>query len=210
MASFIRKYRVQKTVFVVDDDASIRKGLVRLLRSAGYAADAFESAEAFLQNPPLEGHACVVLDMSMPGLNGLELQEAITARGWVIPIVFLTGRGTIPATVRAMKGGAVDFLTKPVDEEDLLAAVERALDRARAEQREQNEIHALRKRFDSLTAREKEVMALVAAGQLNKQVAGKLGAAEKTIKVHRGRVMEKMQVASFADLVRAAVRLGLP
>ena len=196
-------------MFVVDDDGAIRTGLVRLLRSAGYAAQAYESAEAFLQDPPLEGNACVVLDMTMPGLNGLDLQDAITARGWVIPIVFLTGRGTIPATVRAMKGGAVDFLTKPVDQEDLLAAVERALDRARAEQQGQDEIHELRKRFDSLTAREKEVMALVAAGQLNKQVADNLGAAEKTIKVHRGRVMEKMQVASLADLVRAAERLKL-
>lgn len=155
------KIFARKPVFVVDDDAAIRTGLVRLLRSAGYTADAFESAEAFLQNPPLEGNTCLVLDMTMPGLSGLELQVAITARGWVMPIAFLTGRGDIPASVRAMKGGAVDFLTKPVDADDLLGAIDRALARATIERTEKAEVAELRGRFETLTPREKEVMVLI-------------------------------------------------
>jgi FixJ family two-component response regulator len=200
---------VPGTVHVIDDDASIRTSLARLLRASGYVALAYESAEAFLASPAAEVDGCVVLDMRMPGLNGLELQAAIAARGWVLPIVFVTGHQDVPDTVRAMKGGAVDFLTKPVEGDVLLAAIDRALERAAADRKTHDETSALRDRFDSLTPREKEVMTLIVAGMLNKQVAGDLGTAEKTVKVHRARVMEKMQVPSLADLVRAAVRLGL-
>jgi FixJ family two-component response regulator len=196
------------TVFVVDDDAAIRVGLERLLQSAGYGARTYDSADAFLAAAPADTAACLVLDVSLPGLDGLELQEAIAARGWMLPIVFLTGRGDVPASVKAMKGGAVDFLTKPVDQAVLLDAIGRALVRARAERARHAEVAAIRARFDTLTPREKEVMRLVTAGLLNKQIAGDLGAAEKTIKVHRGRVMQKMQVQSVADLVRASDRLG--
>ena len=197
------------TVFIVDDDAAIRVGLQRLLQSAGYLARAFDSADTFLAATPADAEACLVLDVAMPGLNGLELQEAVAARGWVLPIVFLTGRGDVPASVKAMKGGAVDFLTKPVDQAVLFEAIGRAFIRARTERRDHADVAALRARFDTLTPREKEVMRLVAAGLLNKQIASGLGAAEKTIKVHRGRVMQKMQAQSVADLVRAADRLGV-
>ena len=203
-------HAVADTVCIVDDEASIRTGLVRLIGSAGYVVSAYESAAAFLEDPPSVAPECLVLDITMPGLSGLELQDAIAGRGWVMPIVFLTGHGDIPASVRAMKGGAVDFLTKPVDAADLLAAIGRAAQRAHTERRDRAEIEAVRARFETLTPREREVMALVVAGLLNKQVAGDLGTAEKTIKVHRARVMTKMQVPSLADLVRAAARLGLP
>jgi len=182
---------------------------MRLLRASGYPAKEYESAEAFLANPPADLDGCLVLDMRMPGLNGLELQAAINARGWSLPIVFVTGHGDVPETVRAMKGGAVDFLIKPVEGDVLLAAIERAHERAASARRERAELSGLRERFDTLTPREKEVMTLIVSGMLNKQVADDLGTAEKTIKVHRGRVMEKMQVASLAGLVRAAGRLGL-
>ncbi len=197
------------TVFVVDDDASVRKGLGRLLASAGYDVHTCESADAFLADPPIVSPGCLVLDVTMPGLNGLELQQAILERAWVLPIVFITGRGDVPASVRAMKAGAVDFLTKPVDADDLLAAVARAIERGEVDRAMRDEVRALRTRFDTLTVREKEVMSLVVSGLLNKQVAGDLGIAEKTIKVHRSRVMQKMQAGSLADLVRAATRLGL-
>ena len=197
------------TVYVIDDDASIRTSLVRLLSASGYAAQEYESAEAFLARPPADIDGCLLLDLRMPGLNGLDLQAAIAARGWVLPIVFVTGHGDVPAIVRAMKGGAVDFLIKPVDGDVLLAAIDRAHEQAALKRRELAEISGLQERFETLTPREKEVMVLIASGMLNKQVAGDLGTAEKTIKVHRGRVMEKMQVPSLADLVRAAGRLGL-
>jgi FixJ family two-component response regulator len=151
----------------------------------------------------------VILDVNMPGLNGLELQAALASRGWAIPIVFLTGAGDIPASVTAMKGGAVDFLTKPVEDAVLFEAVGRALARAAADRRHQDEIAILRARFETLTPREREVMLRVVTGRLNKQIAGDLGAAEKTIKVHRARVMQKMQVQSVAELVRVCDRLGL-
>ncbi len=197
------------TVFVVDDDAAIRVGLERLLRSAGYVAQTFPSADAFLAGAQPDIAACLVLDVTMPGLDGLGLQDALTARGWAIPIVFLTGRDEIPVSVRAMKRGAVDFLTKPVEAAVLFEAIEEALARATTNHRNHEESAVLHARFDTLTPREKEVMLLVVTGRLNKQIAGELGAAEKTIKVHRARVMQKMQVQSVAELVRAADRLGL-
>jgi FixJ family two-component response regulator len=196
-------------VFVVDDDDAVRVGLERLLRSAGYHAMTFGSAAKFLDTAPVDVQACLVLDINMPGLNGLELQEALAVRNWAIPIVFLTSAGDIPGSVRAMKHGAVDFLTKPVDDSVLFGAIEEALARATAAHREQDELAILRARFETLTPREKEVMMLVVLGRLNKQIAGELGAAEKTIKVHRARVMQKMQVQSVAELVRASDRLSL-
>jgi FixJ family two-component response regulator len=196
-------------VFIVDDDDAVRVGLERLLRSAGYQAHTFPSAAAFLDTAPVDREACLILDINMPGLNGFELQEALAARNWAIPIVFLTSAGDIPASVRAMKQGAVDFLTKPVEDNVLFAAIEEALSRATTMHREHDELTVLRSRCESLTRREKEVMSLVVLGRLNKQIAGELGAAEKTIKVHRARVMQKMQVQSVAELVRASDRLGL-
>jgi FixJ family two-component response regulator len=198
------------TVFVVDDDAGIRVGLERLLHSAGYRAHSFPSAQAFLDGAPATADACLVLDVNMPGLNGLELQDALASRAWAIPIVFLTGAGDIPASVRAMKGGAVDFLTKPVDDAVLFEAIARALARGAIAHREQEQVATVRARVETLTPRETEVMLRVITGRLNKQIAGDLGAAEKTIKVHRARVMQKMQVRSVAELVRACDRLGLP
>lgn len=197
------------TVFVVDDDDAVRVGLERLLRSAGYQARTFPSATAFLDHAPSDVEACLILDINMPGLNGLELQEALAARDWAIPIVFLTSAGDIPASVRAMKHGAIDFLTKPVDDTVLFEAIEEALARATVDHRQHEEVAVLRARFETLTPREKEVMQQVVLGRLNKQIAGELGAAEKTIKVHRARVMQKMQVQSVAELVRASDRLGL-
>lgn len=197
------------TVFVVDDDDAVRVGLERLLRSAGYQARTFPSATAFLDHAPSDVEACLILDINMPGLNGLELQEALAARDWAIPIVFLTSAGDIPASVRAMKHGAIDFLTKPVDDTVLFEAIEEALARATVDHRQHEELAVLRARFETLTPREKEVMQQVVLGRLNKQIAGELGAAEKTIKVHRARVMQKMQVQSVAELVRASDRLGL-
>lgn len=196
-------------VFVVDDDDAVRVGLERLLRSAGYQALTFSSAAAFLDTAPVDVEACLILDINMPGLNGLDLQEALAVRNWDIPIVFLTSAGDIPGSVRAMKHGAVDFLTKPVDDSVLFSAIEEALVRATTTHREHDELSALRARCATLTPREKEVMLLVVLGRLNKQIAGELGAAEKTIKVHRARVMQKMQVQSVAELVRASDRLGL-
>ncbi|UQA58739.1 response regulator transcription factor [Polyangium aurulentum] len=194
-------------VFVVDDDPSVLRGLERLLRSAGYKVEAHASPRAFLERAPSEGPGCVVVDLRMPEIGGLDLQEELSRRGFPLPLVFLTGHGDVPSSVRAMKGGAIDFLTKPCDDTDLLAAVERALERdrqARAARAEQESVQA---RFASLTPREREVCLLVARGLLNKQIAVELGAAEKTIKVHRARVMEKLGVESVAELVRLVDRL---
>ncbi|WP_438043954.1 response regulator transcription factor [Sorangium sp. So ce128] len=200
----------EPTVFVVDDDASVLRAMDRLLRAAGYAVEAHASPAAFLEGAPSERPGCVVVDLRMPGLSGLELQEALVRRGCLLPIVFLTGHGDVSSSVRAMKTGAIDFLTKPCDDTVLLAAVERAIARDAAVRAARGEQQSLRTRFDALTQREREVCLRVARGLMNKQIAEELGAAEKTIKVHRGRVMEKLGVASVAELVRLVDRLQGP
>lgn len=196
------------TVFVVDDEESVRKALARLLRSAGFHTVVFGSAEEFLQARIPDTPGCLVLDLAMPGVNGLELQQALAERdtGW--PIIFLTGRADVPTSVQAMKRGASDFLTKPVNDEDLLAAVRTAIDRHRTAREVRGWVDEIRRRLATLTPREREVLIHVVSGKLNKQVAAELGTVEKTIKVHRARVMEKMQAQSLADLVRMVERAG--
>jgi FixJ family two-component response regulator len=199
------------TVFVVDDEAAVRKGLVRLLKSAGYRPESCASAEEFLnrwERDPAPG--CVLLDIQMSGLDGLQLQKKLQASGNGIPIIFITGRGDVPSSVSAMKAGAVDFLQKPIHDEDLLRAVREAIQRDRKERTERAERETVVRRFQTLTPREREVMALVVRGMLNKQIAFTLGASEKTVKIHRGRMMEKMKVSSVADLVRAAEKIDTP
>jgi FixJ family two-component response regulator len=196
-------------VFVVDDDASVRRSTERLVRSLGMSVQTFASAKEFLQHARVPGPACLVLDVHLPGLGGLDLQGELTRAGVAIPIIFITGRGSIPMTVRAMKAGAVEFLTKPVRPRDLLAAVRAAIERDRAAQRTTAKAEALRERYERLTPREREVLALVAAGQLNKQIAGELATSERTVKFHRAHVMEKMAAASLAELVQMAGHLGL-
>jgi FixJ family two-component response regulator len=199
------------TVFLVDDDSSVRKALARLIRAAGYEVAPFASARQFLESKPeTAGVACLVLDVRMPGVNGLELQEALQAAKIAIPIIFITGYGDIPMGVQAMKAGAVDFLPKPVCQETLLPAIEQALARAAGQRAEAAQLVDIRRRLESLTPREREVMALVVTGMLNKQIAWELGTVEKTIKVHRSRVMEKMAVDSIAELVRLAEKVGIP
>ena len=194
-------------VHVVDDDQSVRSSLVRLLRIAGFEARAYRSAGEFLLGSRGEGPGCIVLDVNMPGPSGLELHEALMKQGDTTPVVFLSGHGDIPMTVRAMKSGAVDFLTKPVKSADLLGAVRTALARD-AERRERGDrLRELRARRDSLTEREREVFARVAEGKLNKQIAADLGTSERTIKAHRARVMQKMEVRTVAELIRAADQL---
>jgi FixJ family two-component response regulator len=197
------------TVFLLDDEPGMLKAVTRLLGAEGFTVRAFTSAKAFLESYHPEALSCLVLDVAMPELNGLELQQRLTRAGILLPIVFLTGHGDIPMSVQAIKAGALDFLTKPVKDVDLLRAVRAALQRA-AEQRELiMETALLRQRYSGLTPREREVMAHVVAGELNKQVAYALGIGEHTVKVHRSRVMDKMGVQSLTDLVRAAERLGL-
>jgi FixJ family two-component response regulator len=197
------------TVFVVDDYAPVRSSISRLLRGAGFAVVAFASAEEFLaQYDPL-AVGCLVLDLAMPSLNGLELQHVLAKAGSLLPIIFLTGHADIPKGVQAMKHGASDFLTKPVNDEDLLAAVRVAIEKDRVLQREQAELSEIRARLARLTPREREVLEYVVAGKLNKQIAGDLGTVEQTVKVHRGHVMEKMRVRSVAELVRLTQRCGI-
>jgi FixJ family two-component response regulator len=196
-------------VCIVDDDASVRRSLVRLVTGAGYEVEPFGSAREFLARPQPDGPSCLVLDLRMPGLTGLELQEALAAAGRQLSIVFITGYGDVPDTVKAMKGGAVDVLTKPVDSRELLGAIERAVTRARQAHLDEARITEIRNRMKTLTPREAEVFALVVTGMLNKQVAAQLGVTEKMIKVHRGRVMEKMRAASLAELVRLADQGGV-
>ena len=196
-----------RTVFVVDDDPSVLRGLERLLRAAEYGVETFASARAFLESGPVDRPGCVVVDLRMPELGGLDLQEELSRRGFPLPLIFLTGHGDVPSSVRAMKAGAIDFLSKPCDETDLLAAVERALARDAEARAERAEREAVRARFAELTPREHEVCLLVAKGLLNKQIAAELGTAEKTVKIHRGRVMEKLGADSVAALVRLVDRL---
>jgi FixJ family two-component response regulator len=197
------------TVFLVDDDPSILRALTRLLGAGGHRVSAFRSPREFLAQHDAAVPGCVVLDLAMPGLSGLELQTALAAAGCQRPIVFLSGHGDVPSSVRAMKAGAVDFLIKPVSEETLLAAIQRAMDRDRLMRQARAELQAIGERLSRLTPREREVFQHVVAGQLNKQIAADLGTVEKTVKVHRSRVMEKMGVRSLADLVRMAERIGL-
>lgn len=210
MTQAVNIHTPSPTVFVVDDDEAVRKALARLLRSTGYQARGFASAEAFLAcwtEDPAPG--CLLLDISMPGLDGLQLQQCLNGSGHTLPIIFITGHGDIPSTVRALKAGAVDFLPKPLNEEALLKAVDEALGRDHRQRGERTERDWLSRRFETLTPREREVMALVVRGLLNKQIAAVLGASEKTVKIHRGRVMEKMKIHSVADLVRAAQKLDI-
>jgi len=188
-------------IFVVDDDVSVRESLELLVRSAGWQAETFASGQEFLSRPRADVPCCLLLDVTLPGLNGLELQQQLAERT-DMPIIFITGHGDIPTTVRAMKAGAVEFLTKPLQHDPLVAAIRGALDRSRAARRHDSEMQTLRRRYESLTPREREVMALVVSGLLNKQVGGELGISEITVKVHRGQVMRKMQAGSLADLVR--------
>ena len=196
-------------IAVVDDDPSVRKGLERLIRSLGWQAETFASAQEFLDRPPAEMPSCLVLDLQLPGLSGLDLQKRMAEAGLDTPIVFLTGHGDIPATVKAMKGGAVEFLTKPVDEQDLLRAIQEAIELDRRTREKHADNQELRSRYDSLTARELEVMGQVISGLLNKQIAGELKITEDTVKFHRGHIMRKMQADSLADLVRMAETLGI-
>jgi FixJ family two-component response regulator len=197
------------TVYIVDDDPSVLKAVSRLLRTAGFNVATFSSPQRFLDhhNPTIPG--CLVLDLAMPGLNGLELQQMLATSGNGRPIIFLTGRADIPASVKAMKQGAVDFLTKPVERDELVPAIQAALASDRVARQAQEEVAEIRSRLASLTPREYEVMGHVISGRLNKQTAAEIGAAEKTIKVHRARVMEKMKVKSVAELVRLAERAGI-
>ena len=196
-------------VYVVDDDLSSRKSLELLLRASGFSVQAFASAKEFLAFRRLELPACLVLDVRMPGLTGLELQRELTRTGVRFPIIFMTGHGDIPMSVEAMKAGAVEFLTKPFRESEMLRSVAHAIELDRGAHRERLEMAELHRRHARLTPREREVMAKVVTGLLNKQVAAELGAAEKTIKAHRGRVMQKMEAGSLADLVRMSEKLGV-
>lgn len=195
-------------VYVVDDDASVRRALARLIASAGIDVETFPSAKAFLEHPVTDRPACLVLDVRLRGESGLELQAALGDARRQLPIIFLTGHATVPASVHAMKQGALDFLQKPVDERELLGGIERALGRSREARVQEGARAEIQHRLDRLTRREREVLDLVAAGLLNKQIGERMGVSEKTVKVHRGRVMRKMAAEAVADLVRMLHRLG--
>ena len=196
-------------VYVVDDDISVRESLELLIRNAGWQVELFESAQNFLRCPKVSLPSCLVLDVNLPGLNGLDLQKQVAADRADMPIIFITGYGDVPSTVRAMKAGAIEFLTKPFSEDVLLDAIQHALERSRNVLDEQAALQDLRKRYDLLSRREREVMALVVRGLLNKQVGFELGISEITVKAHRGRVMEKMEARSLADLVTMGARLRI-
>ena len=197
-------------VFVIDDDPSVRSSLKFLISTVGLQVESFDSAETFLNRKPPDTASCLVLDVRLRGLSGLDFQRELAARNIPIPIVFVTGHGDIPMSVRAMKAGAVEFLTKPFRDQDLLDAVRIALERDRARREQEKKVTELQQRFESLTPREQEVISMVVSGMLNKQIAGRLGTAENTVKVHRSRAMEKMHAQSLADLVRMIERLKGP
>ena len=200
---------LQPTVFIIDDDASVRKSLARLLRSAGFEVETFATAELFLEREHYEGIGCIVLDVRMPGISGIDLQDELSKADYSMPIVFITGHGNIPMGVQAMKKGAVDFLAKPFDDEELLQAVREAIEKDTQGRAEHGEVLDIRGRLELLTPREQEILRYVITGMLNKQIAYELGISEKTVKVHRGRIMEKLGIDSVADLVRLAEKVGI-
>jgi len=200
---------VAASVFVVDDDPSVRKSLTRVIESAGYTVEAFASARDFLKVAPTSGPCCLVLDVRMPGITGLDLQKTLARAVHRIPVVFITGHGDIPMSVKAMKAGAIDFLTKPFAAKDLLGAIQRAVDKDTRDLGQEALARSIDARVKTLTGRERQVFALVVTGMLNKQIATQLGVVEKTVKVHRARVMEKMRAGSVAELVRLADAVGV-